>query len=208
MSIVDPWSGVPSSPERARQPLIGVVGRMGAGKDTLGKILVDTYGFKRRAFADALKRVALETNPLVFSDRDDWAWEPVRLKEYVAVFGWEGAKRNPEVRRFLQQLGHAMRQHVHDDVWLDVVKRDVQFLLAEGIPTVITDLRYLNELEMVKRLGGVTVRVHRDPLGDDPNARFYSETALDGVQVDVEIDNTGSLDSLRLAAAELVERVI
>lgn len=205
MSIVDPWSGrVPVGSERARQPLIGVVGRMGAGKDTLGSILVDTYGFKRRAFADALKRVALETNPIMFSAEDG----TIRLKELVDAWGWEHAKTFPEVRRFLQQLGHAMRVHVHDDVWLDVVKRDVQFLLAEGTPTVITDLRYPNEVELVKKLGGITVRVHRDPLGDDPNARFFSETALDDVEVDQEIDNTGSLDSLRLAAAELVERVL
>ena len=37
--------------------LVGICGKAGAGKDTVGDYLIDKYGFKKIALADPIKRL-------------------------------------------------------------------------------------------------------------------------------------------------------
>ena len=55
---------------------------------------------------------------------------------------------------------------------------------------IITDMRFPNELEAVKKHGGITIRVNR---GDGNTGDHASETALDDAQFDYTIDNNGTL---------------
>ena len=45
--------------------IIGLAGKAGSGKDEVAKILIDLYGYKRIAFADAIRDALYELNPLV-----------------------------------------------------------------------------------------------------------------------------------------------
>ena len=83
------------------RPLIGLVGKKRAGKDTVAATLVEGFGFVRYAFADPLKAASLAADPLV----PIWGGHH-RLSVVVRVLGWERAKENPEVRRFLQRPAH------------------------------------------------------------------------------------------------------
>jgi hypothetical protein len=73
--------------------IIGLSGYAQSGKDTVAKILVDHYGFRRVAFADKIKEMVLETNPIVFIDEHQRTW---RAAEYVSWKGWEKAKQLAE----------------------------------------------------------------------------------------------------------------
>ena len=70
-----------------------------------------------------------------------------------------------------------------------------------GTPVVLTDVRFPNEAEAIQAAGGRLVRVVRP--GQDTSDQHISETALDDLVADVEIQNDGTLDELRAAARAL-----
>ncbi|MFC8244161.1 nucleoside/nucleotide kinase family protein [Streptomyces chartreusis] len=126
---------------------IGITGRARAGKDTAGKFFVDGHGYRRIGFADALKDVALELDPIVDAGESLW------LSYVVAEHGWEVAKdRHPEVRRILQELGAGMRA-VDEEVWLRAALAKAVEANDAGVPVVITDVRYRNEASPVRPSG-------------------------------------------------------
>lgn len=183
-------------------PLIGLTGRKRSGKDTLAGFLVRDHGFVRVAFADPLKDAALAVNPIVDTDVDG---HPVRLQEAVSDLGWEEAKEIREVRRTLQELGVAIRA-IDDSFWVDAAMREVARLRAQGIPVVITDVRFPNEADAIQALGGRIVRVTR--AGLDTSDTHVSETAMDGYDVNAWwVPNDRGIDDLAEAARVLANYV-
>ncbi len=139
--------------------LIGVTGYAQHGKDTVANLLVREFGFTRIAFADTLKRMALVLDPIVTSDREPW-----RLAPLVKRVGWEQAKQNPEVRRFLQVLGtEAVRDNLGADSWVEALD-----MKRNGIEdVVIPDVRFENEAHYIQsngQLWGVRRFVDDDDL--------------------------------------------
>lgn len=181
--------------------ILGITGKLGSGKDTVGAILVEQYGYQRVAFADALKNLAYDLNPIVFEHTTDEGLCSVRLQEFVDSQGWETAKRdNPEIRRTLQALGVAARDNLDPDVWVKVVAEDIDSLEGDGYPVVITDVRFPNEARMILYSGGQVYRVERPGFDGDGHA---TETALDKYEFPT-IDNSGTIDELRLIVGDIV----
>lgn len=176
--------------------LIGLTGLKRSGKSTAAKYLVDVYGFTELSFAEPLKSMALDVDPIVHV-RDDFKGRRVyRLSEVVEEFGWEEAKdRFPEVRRFLQRLGtEGVRSHLGVNTWADIVEGAIEDIRSddyyhrngETTPIVIADVRFENEAEVVVRHGGVVVEVRRLPVVSLPEDAHASEQ---GVEWDYQIDN-------------------
>lgn len=162
--------------------IIGLTGVAGSGKDTVGKILCEDYGFTRFAFADALREVLLETDPYLATgfrlssvlNRNNGDWDTVKWR-------W------PEVRRLLQTLGVAIRS-LDPGFWV----RRLDPTLAPNI--VVTDVRFPNEVRRVEELGGVVYRVIGRG-GLTSASPHVSETAIEtSLRV---IDNSGTLDDLK-----------
>lgn len=190
--------------------LIGLTGKKRAGKDSVAAALVYDHGFTRLAFADPLKDTALQVDPLVDIEDDergplrDAGWDkPLgpteRLSSLVVLVGWEAAKEVREVRRFLQDLGLAVRENVGETVWIDALVRRI----PKGENVVITDVRFPNELEALADLGGVHVHVHRPGLvSTDPHP---SEVALERYYDDAAatIVNVGTLSDLKFTVGAI-----
>lgn len=115
--------------------LVALTGYAGAGKDALGKILVENHGFVRVAFADAIKRHAL-------------------------ALGWDGQK-DERGRKFLQTLGTEVVRAYNPNFWVETAMKEA----VQHECVVITDCRFCNEVEAVKTNGGVVVRVERPGVG-------------------------------------------
>ena len=132
--------------------VIGLSGKKQVGKDTFGHYLEVRYGFQRIAFADYLKHIATK-------------------------LGWDGRK-DERGRRLLQDLGLVVRQY-NERFWVEAAFRTMRRLQRNGYRDfVITDMRFINEVMMLKESGGTAVRVwSRNELTDDPHP---SETELDG----------------------------
>jgi hypothetical protein len=170
---------------------IGIIGRARSGKDTAGKWFVDERGYRRVAFADALKEAALRVDPIV--DTTEYGDYTVDLSTVVADLGWEEAKdAHPEVRRFLQELGSAMRA-VDPDIWIrPVLEKSIEANDA-GVPVVVTDVRYPNEVDALKRAGFHLLHINRPgiPQLDHESERLGPEAAHYLVQNDGDFAHLG-----------------
>ncbi len=168
-AMIDPKQ-VPDVVDASLPVIVGVTGYARHGKNTIGEQFAQ-HGFQMFAFADQLKSMALALNPFIKVRREDWraaaipVWDEwVRLADLVEEAGWEGAKQNPEVRRFLQALGtEGVRKHIGDDAWVDALAKKVAESGARHI--VVTDVRFPNEAAWIHSRGGKLLRVTR--LNDD-----------------------------------------
>jgi hypothetical protein len=180
-------------------PIIGLIGHKRAGKDSLAHFLALDHGYSRVAFADPLKAIALDLNPWLLTAHHGY----IHLKDFVETVGWEDAKADPAVRHWLQDLGLAIRKY-DPDFWVRLGISDASDASNLGTPVVLTDVRFLNEVDAVVGAGGILVRIVRDDA--DRNAALdphVSEHELDDIEVDYVIDNNGPLSALRDAAAGL-----
>lgn len=125
--------------------LVGLAGYAGAGKDTAAQCLL-RRGWRQDAFAAPLKAMALDSNPIVGRTYRGGR-EIVSLRSLVEVVRWEEAKKESDVRRYLQNLGAAVRTHLGEDVWVRALEQRREY----GEDLVITDVRYPNEAEFVLR---------------------------------------------------------
>ena len=177
---------------------IALIGKAGSGKDTVGELLVQHAGYKRLAFADPVREMALVLDPIVvLADELGFGETYARLSEVVAADGWDRAKRMyPEVRRILQNAGMAQRE-VDSFYWLDLL---LEKWSTEWSPVVVTDCRFENEAVALRNLGFLLVRVIRPGAGANDHV---SETELDDFTVYRTIYNDGTVEDLREAVRDL-----
>jgi hypothetical protein len=189
---------------------IGIIGRARVGKDTAGAWLVDNRGYRRVAFADPLKEAALKLDPIMWTDYDD---NPYRLSDELNSYRapvfrgrdpWELAKDGtPEVRRVLQELGASIRT-IDPEFWLRAALKRVTEANEAGVPAVITDVRYPNEAESLRRAGFHLLYIHRPGV---PHLDHESEGALTDEDADHLIINNGSLADLQRETWLFADRV-
>lgn len=108
--------------------LIGICGRKRHGKDTAGRILQEELGFQLTAFADAVKRVAMDVYGLSW----DQCYGDGPEKEAI------DPRWGLSPRVIMQRIGTEIGRNIHQDTWvrhtLDNIK-DAQ----EGRPYVVRD---------------------------------------------------------------------
>lgn len=169
--------------------IIGVTGFARSGKDTIGQYLVERWDFRRVAFADAVREAVYTLNPDVYSEAED-TWETVQY--IVDTIGWDRAKTEfGEIRRLLQVMGTEVgRMMLGPNVWVHIVDKKMMKLGVDDY--VITDVRFENEADFVRDLGGIVVRVTRSGV---EAINQHSSEVID-FDWDFEIQNDGTLDEL------------
>lgn len=180
-------------------PVIGLVGAKRSGKDSFASFLVARHGYQRLAFADRLKSVALAIDPSIRVPAMPGA---VPLSSVVRADGWEDAKELPDVRGFLQRLGTAVRDQLDARAWVEpVAEAAFRSAFARDTPVVVTDVRFPNEVDALRDLGGLIVKIERPgQLQDD--AHVSEALAWDDSLVPwLVVDNGGTLEDLAAAAA-------
>jgi hypothetical protein len=113
------------------------------------------------------------------------------------------------VREFLQRLGtDAIRDKLHTNAWVNALMADYKEKSSEcgtskkgtvvnccKYPNwIITDTRFPNEAEAIKKAGGIIIRIERP--GVKPVNPHPSETSLENWKFDHVINNDGSLTDL------------
>ncbi|MFF4610326.1 hypothetical protein ACFY1Q_11745 [Streptomyces albidoflavus] len=178
---------------------IALTGLARSGKDSVAASLVEDHGYVRVAFADTLKDAALKADPLIPHYRGEELLN-TRLSKVVDLVGWDAAKDDlPEVRRFLQHFGQAIRD-IDPRFWVRSAV-DAVHGASGGRPVVITDVRHHNEVRAVQDLGFTLIRIERPGL--TPGDHVSERNTLD-FDVDATIVNDGTLDDLAAAASVLV----
>jgi hypothetical protein len=176
--------------------IIGLSGYAQSGKDSVANILVEKYNFTRVAFADPIRNLLWDLNPVLKTD--------YTLQGIVSAYGWDVAKTQfPEVRRLLQELGVSARKRLGEDIWVIAALHEMDDATKNY---VITDVRFENEAVMIRQLGGELWRIQRP--GVEAVNRHISETALDKYKWDRVLDNEGTLKDLELVVQTRVEPLL
>ena len=184
---------------------MGLAGPIGAGKTALADAL-GRHGFARLPFAQALRDEVLQKFPrtlrahllskderLVFLTDREWA-------DRVAQVVW--GKADPFFRAILQEYGTEVRRADDPGYW---VKRWTA-TVAGLDRAVADDMRFPNECQAVRDLGGWLVRVERP--GHARGDPHLSEQALiEWVDWDWVVKNDGDLDDLLAEADRLVKAI-
>lgn len=170
--------------------IIGLTGYAQSGKDTVAKILVDNYGYTRIAFADKIREFLYETAP-----------DYVQL--LVDELGWEKAKQNQTIRELLQNTGVGARKVFGDNFWVHEAMKTMLNDPRVDLKYVITDVRFLNEADMIKANQGQIWRIKR--LGVTAVNSHVSETQMDNYPVDQIFVNNDTVENLEaLVKARMV----
>lgn len=197
--------------------IVGITGKKRSGKDTAAAALVEQRGFVRVGFADALKKMALAVDPVVYVGNNGGH---ARLHHIVECVGWERAKDEyPEVRRLLNKLGtNGVRDIIGADSWINAWQRQVNELptvqryemrsrgrtLVTARPNVVVpDVRFLNEASSVLEYPSLVIRVVRPGLDTNDTAR--SETEMDEIDPDVAVINDGTAEQLQAKVLAIVD---
>jgi len=184
--------------------IIGLTGYARSGKDTVAKSLRLRGGFRRIAFADKLKDLALRLDPIVGVESLSGDLFFTRVQELVDSQGWEDAKKQHDVRHLLQRLGNEAREVLGDNVWVEAVRGQLLTYISENKNVVFTDVRYENEAQLVHAYGGKMVRVVRPNVQALNN--HVTETNVDLISVDDTIMNDGTINDLGAKVTELLRK--
>ena len=205
--------------------ILGISGRIGSGKDTVGNIIQmlaltndPTVNWEIKKYAGKLKEIASILTGATLEQLEDQDFKKREM----------GPEWGITYRELLQKVGtEAMRNVIHENVWVNALMADYNngasieikdvnatFMGAkiesvkvkqEESNWIITDMRFPNEMDAVKAKGGITIRVNRPYSTTGGNGipatfsqtQFHpSETALDNHEFDYVIDNNGSISDL------------
>ena len=165
--------------------LLAVCGKARSGKDTFADYLIKNYGFEKKAFADPLKEMCRAL--FMFNDEQLYG----NLKEII------DERWNITPREALQKLGtEFVRENINNylpnldcipkDFWLKRFQLWYEDNKDKNI--IISDIRFANESELIKKLGGTIIRVKS--INDVNNTHSHiSENMFDEIPVDLEIYN-------------------
>jgi dephospho-CoA kinase len=190
--------------------VVGITGKRGSGKTTAARGLEGFYvnsnsqvRYAHLNFADPLRQVAKTVYGLTDEEMLDSVLKEQPLDRYPF--------KSP--REILQYIGTEMFRAYLDDTWIEAFRRRALELLAEsnlyGDPfysgVVCSDVRFPNEADAIREMGGKIIRVVNPALDrQDTASQHPSETSIDLIVPDWTIENSGSIEDLQRAVRDLV----
>lgn len=184
--------------------LIGLSGYSGAGKDEAAKLLKLRHGFQSVAFADALKEFVREVNPTIANFHNDGTISYSSLKDAIALKDYDSVRQHTDYRSVLQRVGVSARDVFGEDFWVQQLTPMIRYCIEQGQSVAITDVRFANEAQAIKTLGGRLVRVTRPNVG--PVNAHVSESEHETFDFDHVIANSGSRTDLGQALTEMLKQ--
>lgn len=164
--------------------IIAFTGRAGAGKDTAAKFLSELTKYEKLNFSDPLKLGC----KYLFGFTDEQLYD-TKQKEQID-YTW---KKSP--REILQWLGtDVLKKNINDDFFLIHMKKRIEQSKSNLI--IITDLRFDNEAELIKELGGIIIKLVRNTTTTE-HTIHSSEQGISQKFVDYEIINNSTLDDFQ-----------
>ncbi len=210
--------------------LIGVGGLKESGKDAFASVLEEKHHFVRRGMSDPLVEFAIAENPWIRISEDDpeeivartlspdievfsvtsradaHAGWLIRAKDLIDWLGYVDAKRIKEFRVYLQKVGtECVREIVGQESWVNVATDRIMGDIAFGRNVVMTAIRFENELQMIKDLGGASFWIERPEItakheaavaASSGVAQHSSEVTLTAADFPEVVLNDGSLEDL------------
>lgn len=143
--------------------LIGIVGFISSGKNTIGEILQNQHGFKRESFAKPVKDAVAfifnwDREMLEGNTDESRVW-----RESIDEYWSEKLNRQISPRIALQLMGTESGRLVFgENLWTTSCLSRCE---DKNANYVITDTRFVNEIQAIKKEGGYIIRIRR---GQEP----------------------------------------
>ena len=167
--------------------IIGIVGFIGSGKDTVAQMLLDDNGVKD-SFASPLKDMCAS----IFGwPREMLEGDTVESRDFRNTPDMFWSRKtgisNFTPRLALQLMGtDVLRDHFHQDIWLNSLEYRMRCHNSSK-NIIISDARFQNELMLIHNMGGAIIWVQR---GDLPEWYDTAKGANTGNIIDKKIMET------------------
>lgn len=200
--------------------ILGISGKACVGKDTAADWLVGKYGFVKIAFADVIKRICMDT----FGFTEEQLWGPSQTRNKI------DDRYGISPREALQAFGDAGR-NLYGDIWIEYTlniartlstKHHYHYHYAKGmhqsshfqwkdVPprhVVVSDARYINEINAIKDENGINIRLLRPEVAlegstgkhsSESNQKLISDDSFDSV-----IENSSTIPDLYHKTKEFI----
>jgi hypothetical protein len=203
--------------------VIGIVGNIGSGKDTIAHYLTQFHDFNQLSFASSLKDAVANVFGWDREQLEGRTQESREWREEIDSY-WSKRLSMPTLtpRWVLQHWGTELaRKNFHDDIWVASLENKIN---KANTSIVISDCRFPNEIQAIRDLGGWVIRVQRGELPEwyadaelalkgsivginslQTKKIHASEWSWLGTKYDILINNDGTVDDLYDKVAEFVE---
>ena len=169
--------------------IIGIIGKKYHGKDTIADIIVSKYDYRKIHFANPLKEgcrhiFGLTEKQLYGNEKDVvdkyWRITPRKLLQFVGT------------DLFRNQLGKVI-PYMKNSVWVQRLEKT--FIDNPDTNYVVADIRFQNEVDMLKKHGAFIIKLHRPNIKNDDE--HFSETGIDDIKgFDLLILNDTTINEL------------
>lgn len=172
--------------------LIGITGLKRSGKDTCGLFLIEKHNYVKYSFAGALKNACSEIFMFDYEQTEgskkeefDDRWN-INPRKVFQRFGTEIFRESLD--KFFPEM-----KHLKNNFWIYRFRiwYKQQIKNNPDIKIVITDVRFSNEADIIKELGGIIIKVTRKNLKNNDN--HSSEVDISNIQSDYTIKNDSSI---------------
>lgn len=174
------------------------------GKSTVSHFVTKGLGYHNVKFAEPVKRITAVYLAEIGIPED-------RLDDYI-----EGHLKNHALGEFgfdhlssrkIQQVTgtEAGRKALDPNLWITIAGRKVRKIIDEGGRVIIDDLRFPNEYDLIKAMGGECWCIY-NPRVPIPVSSHPSEGLLANHAFDRALINDGSLSDLHRSISEAITR--
>jgi len=179
--------------------LIGICGKAGAGKDTIGNYLVEKHGFEKIALADPIKRLVKD----IFVLDDHTVYDRVAREQPLEQWGGRS------VRTLLQIIGTELfRKNIDESIWV----RSLWYRVAANKEKnyVVTDVRFPNELEFLRENAKeefLSIKVIREGYNGKVGIVGH-ESEKYNLDTDLVIENSDTIEALHKKVEKLISLIV
>ncbi len=174
--------------------LIGLHGKPRVGKDTLAAYLIKKYRLLRFGPSVPVKN----TTAAMFGIPREYLDDDTMKDAYDDFWGMT-------YRQMAQKVGKESSRDVFgDDIWMRHVERLLlniehgidQDIVGHVKGIILADIRYANEAEWVRKMGGTVIFVVRDNLPESSGSEHPAEAGLPLDLADIVMYNNGTIADL------------
>ncbi len=185
------------------QNLIGITGYKRSGKDTAGEYFIE-LGYIKYAFAGPLKKACQEI--FMFTDEQtegndkeklDNRWN-ISARKVFQRFGTEIFREN--LADFYPEM-----ENIKENFWAYRFKiwYENQLKINKDIKIVVTDVRFDNEANIIKELGGIIIKVERKNKKNLDQHK--SETSIEKIKCDYLVKNDSNIENYYKKLSKIVK---
>jgi hypothetical protein len=145
--------------------LIGIMGKIRSGKSTAANHLVSNYQFVEKSFAEPLKlgckEIFILSDEQVFGTQEqkeapDDRWWGHSGREILQFVGTQLLRK--QLKNLIPEIGEDIFVHSFE-LWY---KKEI--MANPNLRVVISDVRFQNEFDCIKRLGGIVIKINRPDI--------------------------------------------